>query len=45
MSRLEAGAGFSLRRNLLLKAAVQQNWRQGAERSEKVAAVQTLFWF
>jgi len=45
VSRLEAGAGFSLRRNLLLKAAVQQNWRQGAERSEKVAAVQTLFWF
>ena len=45
VSRVEVGAGFSLRHNLLLKAAVQQNWRQGAERSERVAAAQTLFWF
>jgi hypothetical protein len=45
VSRVEVGAGLSLRHNLLLKAAVQQNWRQGAERSERVAAAQTLFWF
>jgi hypothetical protein len=45
VSRVEVGAGFSLRHNLLLKAAVQQNWRQGTERSETVAAAQTLFWF
>jgi hypothetical protein len=45
VSRVEVGAGLSLRHNILLKAAVQQNWRQGAARSEKVGAVQTLFWF
>ena len=45
VSRVEVGAGLSLRHNLLLKAAVQQNWRQGAARSERVAAAQTLFWF
>lgn len=45
VSRVETGLGFSLRRNLLLKAAVQRNWRQGAERPETIAAAQTLFWF
>jgi hypothetical protein len=45
VSRLEVGAGFSLRRNVMLKAAVQQNWRQGGYRSERIAAVQTLFWY
>jgi len=45
VSRVELGAGYSLRHNLLLKASVQQNWRQGAEGPERVAAFQTLFWF
>jgi hypothetical protein len=45
VSRMEVGAGFSLRHNLVLKAAVQRNRRQGAERSETVAALQTLFWY
>jgi hypothetical protein len=43
VSRVELGAGFSLRRNLLLKAAVQQNWRSGY--SERIAAAQALFWY
>jgi len=45
VSRVELGAGFSVRRNLLLKAAVQQNWRSGAAYSEKIAAAQALFWY
>jgi hypothetical protein len=45
VSRVEAGAGYSLRRNLVLKAAVQQNWRQGMGHSERIAALQTLFWY
>jgi len=45
VSRVEVGAGYSLRHNLLLKGAVQQNWREGADGPERVAAFQTLFWF
>ena len=45
VSRVEVGAGYSLIRNLQLKAAVQRNWRDGAEHPETVATVQTLFWF
>ena len=47
VSRVEVGAGWNLRRNLLLKAAVQQNWRKGAATGseETVLAAQTLFWY
>lgn len=46
VSRVEVGAGYNLRRNLLLKAALQQNWRKGAAYgSERIVAAQTLFWF
>jgi len=45
VSRVEVGAGYSLMRNVQLKAAVQQNWRDGAPHPETVATVQTLFWF
>jgi hypothetical protein len=44
--RAEAGAGYSLRRNVLLKAVLQHNWRVGVRSgSESVAGAQALFWF
>jgi hypothetical protein len=45
VSRLEAGAGWSLRHNVVIKGAVQQNWRQGMGHPERIAALQTLFWY
>jgi hypothetical protein len=47
VSRVEAGAGYSLRRNFLLKLAVQRNWRSGVAfgAKESVAGAQLLFWF
>ena len=45
VSRVEAGAGWSLRHNVVIKGAVQQNWRQGMGQSERIAALQTLFWY
>jgi hypothetical protein len=46
VTRLEVGAGFNVRRNLVLKAAVQQNWRKEvAEQSDMVIAAQTQLWF
>jgi hypothetical protein len=44
--RLEAGGGFALRRNLLLKASWQNNWRDGGRiRSKGMATAQVLYWF
>lgn len=46
VTRVEVGAGFNIRRNVVLKAVVQQNWRQeAAEQSDLVIAAQTQFWF
>jgi hypothetical protein len=47
VSRVEAGAGYSLRRNLLLKVAAQRNWRSGVAfgKRESVAGAQALLWF
>ena len=47
VSRAEVGAGYSFRRNLLLKIAVQRNWRTGVAfgARESVAGAQVLFWF
>jgi hypothetical protein len=47
VSRVEAGAGYSVRRNLLLKVAVQRNWRTGVAfgARESVAGAQVLLWF
>jgi len=47
VSRAEIGAGYSFRRNLLLKIAVQRNWRTGVAfgARESVAGAQVLFWF
>jgi hypothetical protein len=47
VSRVEAGAGYSVRRNVLLKLAVQRNWRTGVTfgARESVAGAQVLLWF
>lgn len=46
VSRIEAGAGYSVRRNVTLKGVLQRNWRSGvAFGPETVAAAQALVWF
>ena len=47
VTRVEAGAGYSFRRNVLLKIAVQRNWRTGVTfgARESVAGAQVLLWF
>jgi len=46
VTRLEAGVSYSLSRRLLLKAAYQQNWRDGGtRRREGFLAGQVLLWF
>ena len=47
VSRVEVGAGYSVRRHLLLKVAVQRNWRTGVAfgARESVAGAQVLLWF
>jgi hypothetical protein len=46
VSRIEAGAGYSVRRNLTLKGVLQRNWRRGVPFGpETVAAFQALVWF
>jgi hypothetical protein len=47
VTRVEAAAGYSLRRNLLVKVAVQRNWRSGVSfgARESVAGAQALLWF
>ena len=47
VSRVEVGGGYSLRRHLLLKIAVQRNWRSGVAfgARESVAGAQVLLWF
>jgi hypothetical protein len=45
VTRLETGAGFYIRRNLLAKAAYQHNWRDGGQvRSLGLFAAQLHFW-
>ncbi|HYM23748.1 MAG TPA: hypothetical protein VEU08_11075, partial [Vicinamibacterales bacterium] len=45
--RVEVGAGYSIQRNLLLKASVQRNSRNGGplKQAETLGAVQLVFWF
>jgi hypothetical protein len=44
--RIEAGGGYSIRRNIVLKGAYQYNWREGARHSRLgLAAGQLLVWF
>jgi hypothetical protein len=46
VTRLEAGVGYSLRRNLLLKAVFQHNGREGARvNGHDLASGQVLWWF
>jgi hypothetical protein len=43
--RIEAGGGYSLQRNIVVKMVYQRNWRDGGfVRIANVAAVQLLFW-
>jgi hypothetical protein len=44
--RIEAGGGYSIRRNIVVKGAYQYNWREGVGRPGLgLAAGQLLFWF
>jgi len=46
VTRLEAGAGWTIRRGLLVKASGIANWRDGGRvRREYLAAVQLVAWF
>jgi hypothetical protein len=47
VTRVEAGAGYSIQRNLLLKLSVQYNTRDGGvlQRIEHLGAGQVVFWF
>jgi hypothetical protein len=47
VGRVEVGAGFSLQRNVLLKASYQHNSRDGGPLSqlEHLGAVQLVYWF
>jgi len=47
VKRLEAGVGYSLQRNLLLKLSYQLNRRDGGklEKAENFPAAQLVFWF
>jgi hypothetical protein len=48
VSRVELGAGYTITRQLLLKVAWQQNWRDGVSRPaprEGMLAVQVAAWF
>ncbi len=46
VSRVEIGLGYTIRRGLLVKASMMNNWRDGGNvRQSRLAAVQALFWF
>ncbi len=46
VTRVEVGGGYALHRQVLLKAAWQQNWRDGGRvRREGLVAAQVLLWF
>jgi hypothetical protein len=45
VTRLEAGVGYYIRRNLIGKATYQHNWRDGGlVRSRGLVAMQLHFW-
>lgn len=45
-TRLEAGGGYYLRRNVVAKAVYQRNWRDGGRvRDLTLVSAQLLFWF
>jgi hypothetical protein len=46
VSRVEFGLGYTIRRGLLVKASMMNNWRDGGKvRQSRLAAIQALFWF
>lgn len=46
VSRIEAGGGWYLQRNLVARAVVQRNWRDaGRQRRRTFVSGQLLFWF
>jgi len=46
VSRVEFGVGYTIRRGLLVKASMMNNWRDGGSvRQSRLAAVQALLWF
>jgi hypothetical protein len=46
VSRVEVGAGYTIRRGLIVKTSLSSNWRDGgAVRESHLAGVQALFWF
>jgi hypothetical protein len=46
ITRLEAGGGFYVQRNLVVKAVYQYNWRDGGRETERgYLAGQLLYWF
>ncbi len=46
VSRVEYGAGFTIRRGLLVKASILSNWRDGGRvRQSNLGALQVLLWF
>lgn len=46
VTRLEVGGGYALRRQLLLKASWQHNWRDGGRvRENDLVTAQVLLWF
>ena len=47
VTRIEAGGGYSLQRNIVLKVAYQYNWREytGSSRTAGMLSAQLLFWF
>jgi hypothetical protein len=46
VSRVEIGAGYTIRRGLIVKASLMNNRRDGGPvTSSRLAAVQALFWF
>jgi hypothetical protein len=46
LTRLEAGAGYALQRNLIVKLSIQRNTRETSSRSKATfGAAQVVFWF
>jgi hypothetical protein len=46
VSRVEVGAGYSVSRNVVVKAAYQHNWREAGPRTRLgLASAQVSFWF
>ncbi len=46
VSRVEAGAGYRIRRNLRIKVSWQENWRDGGRiRRDTLVGTQLVYWF